>query len=62
MMVVLASGAVDAVVFSTINVLKLLVLNGGLCSTTRKDTALDFCEGGEDAVWCVRTRSACASG
>ena len=62
MMVVIASGAVDAVVFSTINVQKLLVLNGDLCCSSRMEMVLDLYQGGEDAVWCVRKRSACASG
>ena len=53
MMVVIANGAGDAVVFSTINVQKLLVLNGDLCCSSRMRMVLDLYQGGEDAVWCV---------
>ena len=40
--IVLASGAMDTIVFSTINVLMLLVLNGDLCCSSRMELVLDL--------------------
>ena len=62
LLLVLASCAVNSIVFSTINMLLLFMPNDRLRSATRKEMALDFYEGGKDAYWCVRKRAASASG
>ena len=52
----------DTIVFSTINVLMLLMLNGDLCCSSRMELVLDLYQGGEDAVWCVQKRVVSAGG
>ena len=48
--IVLASGAVDTIVFSTSNVLMLFEPHSDLCCSSRMRMVLDLYQGGEDAV------------
>ena len=50
---ILASGAMDTIVFSTSNVLMLFEPYGDLCCSSRMEMVLDLYQGGEDAVRCV---------
>jgi hypothetical protein len=58
----LAPCPADTVIFSTMNVILLFSCKGDPRRSAGNEKVLNFWEGLEDELWCVRTRAASASG